>query len=270
MLPLKRAFSTSSHSLQVTSLSGTYKFVPCPQPVIDTGCTYCQPPEFPFNKQIDHTRPLRNSTATLYRHLLILNGIPDNESWPRRFEMSPGSIIGDLNTLKRKYTDGYHPSLISMTSLEVFKGDVDVAGIYPDGLMVEIPKDRRKDFVLAFLDGEGEGEEEALKKKELRASFKTRKLTKDYVLICGHTKRDIRCGELGPMIKDEFEKVLPKNKVELGYISHVGGHSFAGNVLIFKKNGDVIWYGRVEPRHVQGIVNMTVLGNEIIEELYRG
>ena len=30
------------------------------------------------------------------------------------------------------------------------------------------------------------------------------------------------------------------------------------------------WYGRVEPRHVEGIVEQTLLRGEIIGELFRG
>ena len=34
--------------------------------------------------------------------------------------------------------------------------------------------------------------------------------------------------------------------------------------------GSAIWYGRVEPKHVEGIVNETVLGGRVIKELWRG
>ena len=75
-------------------------------------------------------------------------------------------------------------------------------------------------------------------------------------------------------------QVLPAPKVDLGMISHVGGHAFAGNVIIYtppnwgsesnalRRTG--IWYGRVEPRHVEGIVTETLLGGKIIKELFRG
>lgn len=67
-------------------------------------------------------------------------------------------------------------------------------------------------------------------------------------------------------------------------ISHIGGHAFAGNVVIYipkqwklrDRNvysplaGKGIWYGRVEPRHVWGIVEETIQKGRIIEELLRG
>lgn len=133
------------------------------------------------------------------------------------------------------------------------------------------------------------------------------------VLICGHGGRDMRCGITGPILRDAFEKFLPraglsvqKAAVEIsqgengeavtnpgpeepartarvGLISHIGGHKFAGNVIVYLPpgmktadgekhplEGCGIWYGRVEPKHVQGIVEETVLGGKVIEEHFRG
>jgi hypothetical protein len=61
-------------------------------------------------------------------------------------------------------------------------------------------------------------------------------------------------------------------------ISHIGGHKFAGNVIIyipptFSKNplaGKGIWYGRVGPEHVEGIVSETILGGRLIKQNFRG
>lgn len=75
-------------------------------------------------------------------------------------------------------------------------------------------------------------------------------------------------------------------------VSHIGGHVFAGNVIIYippghkaspsiageevystklsPLAGSGVWYGRVEPKHVQGILDETVRGGKIIAELWRG
>ncbi|KAK3370182.1 Sucrase/ferredoxin-like-domain-containing protein [Podospora didyma] len=132
------------------------------------------------------------------------------------------------------------------------------------------------------------------------------------VLICGHGGRDKRCGIYGPLLRTEFEARLPEFEVEVllgpveadvsdslpslagtasghshsarvGLISHIGGHKFAGNVIIYlppslkTKQGERhalagygIWYGRVEPRHVEGIVAETILKGTVISELFRG
>jgi (2Fe-2S) ferredoxin len=65
--------------------------------------------------------------------------------------------------------------------------------------------------------------------------------------------------------------------VNLGGVSHVGGHVWAGNVIIYTPMeadnalaGTGIWLGRVEPRHVEGIITETILGGQVIGELWRG
>jgi (2Fe-2S) ferredoxin len=124
------------------------------------------------------------------------------------------------------------------------------------------------------------------------------------VLICGHGGRDVRCGVLGPLLQEEFEKNIPaaaglellqgavsleageKSKdlgVRVGLCSHIGGHKFAGNVIIYVPpraklpsgeqhplRGMGIWYGRVEPKHVEGIVRETLVGGKVIQEFFRG
>jgi (2Fe-2S) ferredoxin len=131
------------------------------------------------------------------------------------------------------------------------------------------------------------------------------------VLICGHGGRDQRCGVYGPLLRREFEARLPEEGVEVldgpvegetgdfpavggemsgskwaarvGLISHIGGHKFAGNVIVYlppgmrRPDGSAhplagcgIWLGRVEPRHVQGIVKEMVLKGNVIADLFRG
>lgn len=123
------------------------------------------------------------------------------------------------------------------------------------------------------------------------------------VLICGHGGRDDRCGTVGPILKAEFEDKLgrqnipvqvnaPEQKVEdanpafgrykpsarVGLISHIGGHKWAGNVIIYIPPswrghglaGKGIWYGRVEPGSVEGIVEQTIIGGKVIADLFRG
>lgn len=135
-----------------------------------------------------------------------------------------------------------------------------------------------------------------------------RDVTEVVVLICGHGGRDVRCGMYGPLLREAFEERLPERGIEVlrgpveaeveaeggegtgrgyaarvGLISHIGGHKFAGNVIVYLPPGlrtedgqahplagHGIWYGRVEPSHVEGIVGETILKGRVIEELFRG
>lgn len=82
--------------------------------------------------------------------------------------------------------------------------------------------------------------------------------------------------------------------VNIGMISHIGGHKWAGNVIMYippgmqmqmqmqsplhvadgprphPLAGKGIWYGRVEPRHVEGIIEQTLVRGNVIRELFRG
>lgn len=59
-------------------------------------------------------------------------------------------------------------------------------------------------------------------------------LDKDLVLICGHTKRDVLCGVLSSLLTKVSQRVLVheamSDKIEVGLISHVDDHAYAGNM----------------------------------------
>jgi hypothetical protein len=66
-----------------------------------------------------------------------------------------------------------------------------------------------------------------------------------HVFICGHGSRDKRCGTCGPPLKETFSEELSKlglkDQVFVRLCSHIGGHKYAGNVIIFghSENGIV-------------------------------
>jgi len=52
--------------------------------------------------------------------------------------------------------------------------------------------------------------------------------------------------------------------------SHIGGHKYAGNVIIYVPQGAGVWYGRVSTHEVSSIVHTTILGGRILPPLLRG
>lgn len=121
----------------------------------------------------------------------------------------------------------------------------------------------------------------------------------DEILICGHGGRDMRCGVMAPVLETEFHRALRAvwfdsvgceggrldgtGHANVGLISHVGGHKYAGNIIVYippemtsstgtlhPLAGKGIWYGRIEPKHVQGIVEETVLGGRVVTDHFRG
>lgn len=94
-----------------------------------------------------------------------------------------------------------------------------------------------------------------------------------------------------PVGSKNDETALIEGKVEqeglaqarVGLISHIGGHIYAGNVICYippkaktadgkphPLAGHGIWYGRIEPKHVEGIVQETLLKGNVIVDHFRG
>ena len=91
------------------------------------------------------------------------------------------------------------------------------------------------------------------------------------ILICGHMNRDRRCGTVGPLIKEALEKELKDkemmDQVLICMVSHVGGHKFAGNVIIYPGGH---WYGRVQPCDAKVIVEEHLMKQRVVKERWRG
>lgn len=67
----------------------------------------------------------------------------------------------------------------------------------------------------------------------------------------------------------ELDEDLPKKALILK-TSHIGGHKYAGNVIIYMPRGAGVWYGRVTTHEVASIVHTTILGGRILPPLLRG
>lgn len=262
----------------------------CPPPAYDTGCTHCGIPEFPPDKQIDFERNLNGTGSDPWKHLLVfLHGYDDFSKMPAKVELTAGSVASELTLLKRMLSPN-HP--VSVTNALV-KGinnrpnDKELIYLYPDKKIVEFDIKHAKLFVEHYLLPEKEEMTEVFNpfsqstanvmgKQDHSSLFTEKPIESDLVLICGHAQRDIRCGLLAPLLQKEFERVLEReglSHVETGLISHVGGHAYAGNVLYFPRDCSkmpIVFYGRVFPEQVQGIVNTTIKQGKIIKELYRG
>ncbi|KVI02342.1 Sucraseferredoxin-like protein [Cynara cardunculus var. scolymus] len=99
-----------------------------------------------------------------------------------------------------------------------------------------------------------------------------------YIFVCAHGARDKRCGICGPALvsrfKDEIELRGHQSKVSVRPCSHIGGHKYAGNVIIFGSNnhGKVTghWYGYVMPDDVPTLLEQHIEKGEIVDWLWRG
>lgn len=236
----------------------------CPEPEWDTGCTYCMPDmeKFPEPKKKFPIMPFHS------KQLIISTGTSD---WPSKIGV-PGSLAGELEPLKRSLIK--QPVLITNSNLAAESDNSkSSAYLFPDGLYFpEIRLDQITGFASRYLNDEKDSECSDLKVIETQSPM---------ILVCGHGSRDERCGIIAPMLVKEFEKTLEHygrlydkdtnpTGVQVAICSHIGGHAFAGNIIYHDGKGSrPVWYAKVFPPQVQGIVRETIIKGETIDELHR-
>ena len=111
------------------------------------------------------------------------------------------------------------------------------------------------------------------------SSFKKEKIDASQIFICAHAKKDMRCGVCGPRLYQAFAEQLPQSsiadkKIDIRRCTHVGGHKYAGNLIIYQEHrnrkvfGD--WYGYVEEKDVARLIDEHLANNQIVKDLWRG
>ncbi|KAL4932217.1 sucrase/ferredoxin-like domain-containing protein [Aspergillus undulatus] len=130
------------------------------------------------------------------------------------------------------------------------------------------------------------------------------------ILLCSQKTRDARCGQSAPLLRREFDRHLRPlglhrdldderpGGVGIYFISHVGGHKYAANVIVYRRrdfdwykageaqapesgtesdssaaNASVsdegasqcIWLARVRPEDCENIVRYTVLQGKVVK-----
>ncbi|KAL3508351.1 hypothetical protein ACH5RR_027752 [Cinchona calisaya] len=99
-----------------------------------------------------------------------------------------------------------------------------------------------------------------------------------YIFVCCHGTRDRRCGVCGPALVNKFNEEIELHglqaKVSVSPCSHIGGHKYAGNVIIFGPNlcKEVTghWYGYVTPEDVPILLEQHIRKGKIVDWLWRG
>ena len=121
------------------------------------------------------------------------------------------------------------------------------------------------------------------------------------ILICSQATRDARCGQSAPLLRKELERHLRPlglfrdlgddrpGGVGIYFISHVGGHKYSANMMIYRKaevrrtvpeliqgahaKGDdvaaeaaqCIWLARIKPEDCENLVKFTILQGKVVK-----
>ncbi|MBT6357166.1 MAG: sucrase ferredoxin [Chloroflexi bacterium] len=186
------------------------------------------------DQNIDNKTPLPGTVKFYQQHIIICIGHSD---WPSNINHGDDftstlnqAIINDEHIPNTRLTACDSPSIRSGTDILLFPHNIRLLSIS----MLDIPN------LILFL------------KNEIPNPFKFKEIEKMIFLVCGHQKRDDRCGKCGPMVLSSVQETISNKRmsdqVEVFKSSHLGGHRFAG-ILVCYPSGN--WYGRVNPSNVE-------------------
>jgi len=178
------------------------------------------------------------------------------EEWPGKIiEIEDKPLLAELHVLIKEKKLPIKLTLVQNPHLE----ENDLL-IFPDMLKYKIKsnEDIRTIFQKHFVEN------------LMESGLPSEKLTGVHVMVCVHGNRDPKCGNNGPPIVERFNIEINKrglNDVFIYGSSHVGGHKYAGNILIYP-GGD--WYGRIMENDVPLVLEEHIIGGRRILEKWRG
>jgi len=258
-------------------------------------------------------------------HLFLVDG--DASSWPsKEFEREGDGAFAVNEALRSAagaYKSAVHQFAPGASALGRVKLNLSETGAraHPDdapGDVLVFPQMRRvrlgADFAASPASARAfvetvvvRGEDRAMTADESESDAKTpggpfasSPLRGAHVFVCTHGSRDARCGIIGPDLVEAFRAAVEADedptlasRVAIRGCSHVGGHKYAGNVLVFVPRGGLRaeetepepepepssgggalaaghWLGYVTPEDIPEIVARVVRRGEPVPRLWRG
>ncbi|XP_071731137.1 altered inheritance of mitochondria protein 32-like [Rutidosis leptorrhynchoides] len=225
--------------------------------------------QFGFQRNEMYTEKLSGSVNPYERHVFLC--YKTHVDWPARVESSVSDPLPKrlAAAIKDRRNDIAVKSLLTICEGGDVTGlsDGDVL-IFPDMIKYRGLEESKVDsFVEDVLVN---GKPWALGTEEI--------VTGSYIFVCAHNSRDKRCGVCGPPLIEKFNEEIEvrglKDQVFVSPCSHVGGHKYAGNLIIYSAVQDEKvtghWYGYVTPNDVPELLDQHVKKGEIIERIWRG
>ncbi|KAJ7553817.1 hypothetical protein O6H91_06G114600 [Diphasiastrum complanatum] len=222
-----------------------------------------------FTRPDMYKAALVGSVAFYERHVFLC--YKEAQSWPPQveaadFDRLPRHLVAALRARRNDM-----PKKTRLTICEGRDGTDSCNGdvfIFPDML---------KYRSLTHFDVDTFVEEVLVRGKEWNPG-KPEHLTGSHIFVCAHANRDARCGHCGPILierfKEEIAKCGLKGKVFVRACSHVSGHKYAGNVIVYSSQAkDGVtghWYGYVTPNDVNDLLHLHIGKGQIVERLWRG
>ncbi|KAJ5970768.1 uncharacterized protein N7479_000686 [Penicillium vulpinum] len=236
--------------------------------------------KFPSKVKVDEFRPLYGQIKEFHAHVLVATGESD---WKEKnVEDVPGSLMEAFDGAKSEHgrikvsASNLTPPEQQITDESPNQGTTVL--ILPSFTYIDSVKQTDvAELVNKYIDHPTDQQNENITISPA-SGMSARPCELDYViLLCSHGRRDARCGITAPLIKRELERHLRPLGLDrdaddsraggagIFFVSHVGGHKFSANVLIYrKKDQQMIWLARVRPEHCEGIVKYTLLEGKVV------
>lgn len=199
--------------------------------------------------------PLADTVKPYFRHLLACTGVAD---WPPRIEEAEG-LLGRVARDVRSLGDSFPtPPKLTATDEPSGGGGLDLL-VFPEAVRYRGVEERTWRSVLRDHVAAG----------RVSADVPSTPLVGRHVFVCVHRARDERCGCWGPPVIDALREACRTEGLDVPVraTSHVGGHKYAGNVVIYPEG---IWYGYVRPGDAVTIVREHLAGGRTVKPLLRG
>ncbi|BBM98259.1 hypothetical protein MPTK1_1g12080 [Marchantia polymorpha subsp. ruderalis] len=223
-----------------------------------------------FTRPEMRSEPLVGTVMHYERHLFLC--YKDPESWPARVEAADNDRLPRFFVAALRARKNDMPKKTRLTICEGRDGTESSSGdvlIFPEKIRYR---------GLTHFDVDSFVEDVLVKGKDWVGSSKPEPLLGSYIFVCAHGTRDARCGVCGPALIQKLHEDIAarglENQIFVRPCSHIGGHKYAGNVIIFSTSasGQVSghWYGYVVPEDVPALLDQHIGKGEIIERLWRG
>lgn len=201
--------------------------------------------------------PLLGSVKFYQRHLWLCTGAA---GWPAKIEIGGGIAQTLAEMIEARKPEMLLKVKLTACDAPRSHGDVDIF-VFPDRIRY---LGLRESDLPALV-------EDHLVGNRICDRLAHEPLPGQHIFVCAHEARDERCGLCGPPLLARFRAEIAErglgDEVFVHQASHVGGHHFAGNILIYP-SGD--WYGLVTPADVPRLIETCILRSDILTDRWRG
>ena len=199
--------------------------------------------------------PLAGTVKPYFRHFLACTG---STGWPPRIEEADG-LLGrmarDVRALRESLP--LPPKLTATDEPSAGEG-LDLL-VFPEAIRYHAVDERAWRTILR----------DHVEGGRVARGVPVTALGGRHVFVCVHGARDERCGCWGPPVISALRKACRAEglDVHVRATSHVGGHKYAGNVLVYPEG---VWYGYVRPEDAPILAREHLAGGRQVASLLRG